>query len=230
MPISVYALLESDTGALRYVGVTRKSPEQRRSEHIKEAQTAAVGTRRKNTWIRALLARGASVDVELLEETDEENWAAAEVSWIAYLKNDLGLDLVNGNDGGTGNINPSPEVRAIYAETMKKTFTGRPKPWRGAPRELSDESRDRMRQAAKARPPISDEVRENIRRAALERWERQRQRDHESCECHRCQVRRKHPKMLGPKLPKKTNHTRYHVDRGVIKHDCWYCMYGDRKS
>lgn len=224
MKVSVYALLESDTQATRYVGITKHPLEVRLAGHVNEAVTG--GRTRKSTWIRTLLKRGAQPVIVEIEQTDEDGWQEAETRWIHHLRDDLGHRLVNGTDGGLGVVNPSPEERARRAEWMREKMTGQPKKWAWEPRELSDESRERMRQAALSRAPLSEESRRRLSEAAKARWKRTREQG-APCDCRRCTIRRKNPRVIAaqnaPKLPKKSNHTRYHTNRGVAKSGCFYC-------
>lgn len=92
-PPTIVYVLEDETGAVRYVGVTA-NPKERLARHIREARCANT---RRGTWVRSLVARGV-VPVLRIVETGVD-WREAEPRWIAKFRSE-GCDLVNGNDGG----------------------------------------------------------------------------------------------------------------------------------
>lgn len=240
--VSIYTLTESDTGRIRYVGITTKPLQIRRGQHLKEARSGKQ--RRKDKWLRAVLARGAEPLIEQIDEADEDSWAVAETSWIIYLRDYVGLDLVNGTDGGQGVVNPSAEERARRAEVSRRTFTGRPSPLRG--RTMPEEQRVKIKQSMSGKTD-PDEVREHKRAAALMREQNRRARSGELCNCSRCAgiatPRRTasaaaaevwaDPEYRARMLPAlaaqssdagvKGSHNRWHAARGVVSSACKFC-------
>jgi hypothetical protein len=65
----VYGLIESDTGALRYVGKTF-SPESRFRQHLNSDGSRASAVR---TWISSVLERGAEIHMRILAVCDYED-------------------------------------------------------------------------------------------------------------------------------------------------------------
>lgn len=156
----IYALVESDTGQIRYVGKTNQPLKDRLARHL----TSDRGTHRCN-WIKSVLARSAEVQAIILEELPPDvDWQAAERRWIAMYR-EAGARLVNSTDGGEGLHNPTDELRAKLrlgrlgkkmppevVERHRKMMTGSKR---------TPEQRAKMREAAKKRG-ISPETREKI--------------------------------------------------------------------
>jgi hypothetical protein len=103
--VYIYALCDPETHAVRYVGFTSKTLEERLRGHLKERKTC----HRKN-WIKSVVARGLKPEISVIEEFFDANWQERERYWIAYYRS-IGSDLVNGTDGGDGIPNPTEEVR-----------------------------------------------------------------------------------------------------------------------
>lgn len=104
----IYGLFDPRTGMLRYVGKTRDL-ERRLINHLVPARLKANS--HKNAWLRGLLRDGYRPVIEALEETTPADWPSAERFWITYMRA-IGCPLTNGNDGGIGAHNPTPETRA----------------------------------------------------------------------------------------------------------------------
>lgn len=62
-------------------------------------------------WIRSLPAKGRSLQLEVLDEVPDSQWQFWEREYIRVFRA-IGFRLVNATEGGEGNSNPSPEVRA----------------------------------------------------------------------------------------------------------------------
>jgi hypothetical protein len=94
----VYALLEPETGEVRYVGKSKHGLERPR-QHRRAAHRERS---HKATWIRALARKGQEPRILVLSHYETEDAAyAAEVEWIKLLR-DCGVRLTNHNDGGRG--------------------------------------------------------------------------------------------------------------------------------
>jgi len=97
----VYALFHPATWEVRYVGVTRKSIEQRLAEHVWKARrdlNSSVSTP-LGRWINKLAEFDLSPQIVLLEATTERD--ECERRWIAYFKQ-CDARLLNLTDGGEG--------------------------------------------------------------------------------------------------------------------------------
>ena len=103
----IYALLDK-TGAIRYVGKTRKTLSWRLFEHIKEAKKGVKN--HKCNWIRSMLKVGLKLDIVLLDVV-EGYGCECERKWIARLRHE-GARLTNLTDGGDGSqgYRPSKET------------------------------------------------------------------------------------------------------------------------
>lgn len=93
---SIYALLDPITRKVRYIGKTKRDPQQRLKEHIKSISRSPV-----NLWIQNLLSRDMQPHVYILSRTVESQAAQKEKHWIAQGR-DLGWPLLNASDGGEG--------------------------------------------------------------------------------------------------------------------------------
>lgn len=89
-------VLKDETGAIRYVGVS-KNPKRRLGYHMREWRATAAGKTHRHAWMASMLARGVKPTLEVVEWTPD--WDEAERRWIAKCRAD-GCNLVNGNDGG----------------------------------------------------------------------------------------------------------------------------------
>jgi predicted GIY-YIG superfamily endonuclease len=89
---AVYVLKDED-GNIRYVGIS-KQPARRLKGHIREARSNST---RKSKWISALISKGFSPVMEVVEWT--EDWDQAERRWVATAR-EWGCSLLNATDGG----------------------------------------------------------------------------------------------------------------------------------
>ena len=93
----IYCLKHPETLEIRYVGVTSSTLKRRYYQHIH------TGRKRRGTrvskWIYSLLKNDLKPLIEVLEETDENNWENREIYWINKFSN-----LTNTEKGGKGVI------------------------------------------------------------------------------------------------------------------------------
>ncbi len=97
--VSIYALIDPQNRACRYVGKTKNRIEQRLKAHISDARRHPNIARFR--WVNKLKREGRSPEIMLLEEVDAAVWQESEQFWIAYFRA-LGADLLNATDGGDG--------------------------------------------------------------------------------------------------------------------------------
>lgn len=100
----IYALCEPGTRVIRYIGKS-DDPKRRLIAHLATSKTFKSHL---GTWLRSLEEPPA---LRILKEVPESDWADEEIVCIEFARA-LGLDLVNGTDGGEGAVNPSLETRA----------------------------------------------------------------------------------------------------------------------
>ena len=114
----VYALIEPTTKLIRYVGKTQQCYEIRYRNHLK---LRAGGRSKKDSWIFDLLKKRQKPDVIILSlHRSKKALDRKERYWIRHLTN-LGFDLLNGTDGGTGGVQ-TEEVRRKMSPVQKKHF------------------------------------------------------------------------------------------------------------
>ena len=76
----IYGLCEPDTGELRYVGKTVRTPEGRARSHVRKAYSGHEDF--KSAWIRGLFDRGLEPKVVILDVVDANEVLAQELAWI----------------------------------------------------------------------------------------------------------------------------------------------------
>lgn len=128
----IYALRQSGTTEIRYVGKTVKPPHVRLGEHKKEARRR--GRAYLHKWLRSI-----DLDAELivLEEVAGDDLDRREREWIASLRA-AGVRLTNLTEGGTGGA--TFNGRKHTPETLAKMSVSR----RARP-PMSEEQRAKMR-------------------------------------------------------------------------------------
>jgi group I intron endonuclease len=97
--VYIYTLRDPKTEKVRYVGKTIQNPKERLYSHIREAKRNRKSYRDK--WILQVLARDQRPIIEVIEESNEENWQERERFWIAEYK-ERGYNLTNVTKGGEG--------------------------------------------------------------------------------------------------------------------------------
>lgn len=121
MSTIIYALLDPRSGAVRYVGKTKRALRARVRAHINRAP----GQLRipSAAWVAALAKDGLEpLAVELARV--EDDWEAAEQFWIAEMRR-RGADLLNQTAGGgaTLGFRLSDAAKARLSEAARKQFS-----------------------------------------------------------------------------------------------------------
>ena len=112
-------MIEPTTKLIRYVGKTQQCYEIRYRNHLK---LRAGGRSKKDSWIFDLLKKRQKPDVIILSlHRSKKALDRKERYWIRHLTN-LGFDLLNGTDGGTGGVQ-TEEVRRKMSTVQKKHFS-----------------------------------------------------------------------------------------------------------
>jgi hypothetical protein len=149
-PILIYALIEADTGAIRYVGKTVQTRHSRLHKHRTDKRKC-----HKASWLKSLAAAGRSVEIVDLEILPHDaDWQEAERRWIAHMRAQ-GCSLTNETDGGEGLHNPSPELRKKLGDNRR----GKKQPRDAVERQRAfmltfrhtDEAKARMSELAKGK-------------------------------------------------------------------------------
>lgn len=144
----IYALCEPGTGVIRYIGKAN-DPKVRFGYHIR---SSIKFRSHLGSWLRSLAGRRPTLLV--LKEVDQASWAEEERRFIKAAKA-IGIDLVNGTDGGEGVV-PTDATRRKMGEWQK----GKTK---------SAEHREKIRATliGRKRPFTSVQARRNISAALL---------------------------------------------------------------
>ncbi len=104
--VYIYALVDSITNQIRYIGKT-VDPKRRLCRHISKATSRC--TTHKDCWIKQLITLNLKPYMIILQCVDEVIWKEREIYWIAKCKK-LGFKLTNSTLGGggfmTGKDNP----------------------------------------------------------------------------------------------------------------------------
>lgn len=114
-PVYIYALVDPETGEIRYIGKSIR-PAERLQNHMNERSSC-----HRSHWLQSLKARGLVADLIILERIDGAwPWQHSERRWIAYGRRN-GWRLTNNTDGGDGVEGLPEETRA----KMASVWTGR---------------------------------------------------------------------------------------------------------
>jgi hypothetical protein len=109
-PTTIYTLSCPITGSVKYIGKTIKPLISRLSEHIYDSNRHR---NKRSNWIKSLTNNNLLPVIEPLE-TVYNNWAEAEMYWIAQFKA-WGFDLKNMTAGGEGTLG-----RKLSADAIRK--------------------------------------------------------------------------------------------------------------
>jgi hypothetical protein len=145
-PISIYGLIDPRTKLVRYVGWTYRTLEIRLIEHISDAKgNKPKSKNHRCNWIRSLLRENLDPEIILLEESTYSKMEEKESFWIKYYGRE---NLVNGTDGGEGNLGwcPTAEQRQKASEKLK----GKPAWNKGIP--MREESKIKLSKANSGKP------------------------------------------------------------------------------
>jgi predicted GIY-YIG superfamily endonuclease/predicted transcriptional regulator len=99
--VYIYVLKDPDTGAVRYVGLTR-NPHVRLYQHV---NGLSVDPPQKKEWVATLAAAGKAPALEVVDVCAEADALAAEARWIECYRSQ-GADLLNGGLNHTGGRKP----------------------------------------------------------------------------------------------------------------------------
>lgn len=146
--MKIYTLHDPDTMAVRYVGFTSRTLEQRLLGHLECKRKC-----HKTSWVKSLAMLGKKPVVLLVESVSSENWQERERFWIKHFRETMGCNLTNTCIGGEGAIGlrHTPETR----EKLRLANIGKT---------LSDEHRAKIG-ASNLGKTITLETREKLRAA-----------------------------------------------------------------
>lgn len=96
---SVYGLISTEHGVVRYVGQTIQPLKRRLIQHIAEAKRGK-GRSRCHRWIRKALRNGYEIRIVLLEANAQ--WNESEIIWISAFRNPRLTNITLGGDGYRG--------------------------------------------------------------------------------------------------------------------------------
>ena len=187
---SIYALTDPgfvpDALHTRYVGKTRGRISKRLWTHIKRSSGLSIHVA---CWIKGLASRGEKPDIHLLSNVPQGIENEAEREAIYYYRS-IGANLTNLTDGGDGCQGLSEEVRGRISMALKgKKFTedhcrnisraqtgkrrseeARRNIGAGLKKSFSSPlMRDKFRQIALSRPPMSQSIKDKISETLKER-------------------------------------------------------------
>lgn len=112
-PVYIYALVDPETGDIRYIGKSIR-PAERLQNHMNE-----VSNCHRSHWLQSLKAFGLRPSMLILERiVGEWPWQHSERAWIAYGRAN-GWPLTNNTNGGDGVEGLPAETRAKMAATWK---------------------------------------------------------------------------------------------------------------
>ncbi len=117
----IYVLKCPRTQAVRYVGWTKRTPQQRLTCHISEAQKNR--NTYKNKWVMSLISIGLRPLIEVIDSGEGDGWGDREIEWIARYRA-IGAKLTNGTIGGEGVVGwGTPELRRQHSINTAAKFT-----------------------------------------------------------------------------------------------------------
>lgn len=149
--MTIYALLDPHNECVRYIGVTKRTPEQRLHSHLKAAK--AGSTYRVHNWMRKIVVKPL---LRVIELCDERSWSDAERRWIAHYRS-LGCELTNITGGGEGTFGTvaSAETRAKMSNVrIGNTNANGNTIWLG--RKHKEESKQKMAEARRGTTASED--------------------------------------------------------------------------
>jgi len=119
MKTYIYVLKDPETQEVRYVGKTVYL-KTRYNQHIYIKKLKQRKLTHLSNWIIKLDNKGLKPIMEVIEETEKDNWAELEKKWISYYSN-----LTNSTSGGEGilGFKHSEETKKIMSENKKGKCT-----------------------------------------------------------------------------------------------------------
>jgi len=116
----IYKLIDPFTNEVRYIGVTSRSLRERLWQHVYEAKKQKGKNTYKKNWILSIINKNSKPIIELIEETDFNNYEKREIYWINQYNN-----LTNTDKGGNGVIlNRSLESISKSSDAKKVPVVG----------------------------------------------------------------------------------------------------------
>jgi hypothetical protein len=133
----IYGLICPIRNEIRYIGLTKKTPEKRLSQHLMESKyykRKGKYLNKKHNWLNKLIEMNIEKEIKVvvLEEIEYGNnidiLSEREIYWISVYKN-----LSNSTDGGEGVLNLSEDARkrisitnsgeknGMYGKRIKRT-------------------------------------------------------------------------------------------------------------
>lgn len=113
--VYIYALICPDTQQVRYIGKTI-NPRNRMYGHINNSKGNKKPTK-VMCWVSSLLKAGKKPIMEILHETDNDNWEKLEIECIAQYR--ATSDLCNILDGGLIYVKDNNYVRKKMSESKR---------------------------------------------------------------------------------------------------------------
>jgi len=156
----LYYLCDPDTGAVRYVGWTSKTPQRRLVEHISDARHGMKGHR--CNWLRSLLSAGLVPIIRPCLIAPATDAPHIERLLIAMWRR-AGAKLVNGTDGGEGVLGLRPpwtgKKRGPMSEEQRRKLSVA---LRGRKHTAEARAKITAAQTGRKRAPFTDEHRHNL--------------------------------------------------------------------
>ncbi len=124
--VSIYALIDPETGLIRYVGKAA-DPVKRLRYHLAESGLNRTWSQR---WIAGLKRRGLRPTLQVLEVVPDAEWPERERHWIAFHRA-AGAPLTNICDGGNGapgmkHSRATKKSLSVYFKAIRKKIPHTP--------------------------------------------------------------------------------------------------------
>lgn len=218
----IYGLHNGD-GVIRYVGLTSKSAETRLHEHTRDANVARLRDYPVYRWIRR---EGTSnIHTTVLEYiADIKDLGVRERFWIAYYRAH-GHILLNCNDGGLGgwlgteaSAKTSAKLRGVPKSAEHRAKLSAAKMGKPSTHIVTDEYRAKLSAAHKGKQTFlgkthTAETKAQMAQTRAAWWDDEK----------RAKASQNAKSPEGVANLSKGNHTRWHLNRGVVKEGCEFC-------
>lgn len=148
MKYLIYALVDSVTNEVRYIGKSTKGMYRPR-QHFMPSYLSRKD--HCHSWIRSQIAKGHTpiiIVLEVLEENDHNLLIQKEIFWISYYRR-RGAKLTNLTNGGEGTVGftPSKELKALWSKQKSGKKNG----------PLADYHKEKLRKAAPKKSVIRED-------------------------------------------------------------------------